>query len=80
MVSGLAVGGGVPGWLSLERAVPLFLLAELVRVVKSRPALNAAVIGAAAAVVGARLPLHGGVLVGAVAGVTAALVSERGGS
>ena len=80
MVAGLALGGGVPGWLSLERAVPLFLLAELVRVVKSRPALNAAVIGAAAAVVGSRLPLHGGVLVGAVAGVTAALVSERGGS
>jgi predicted branched-subunit amino acid permease len=78
MVGGLALGGGVPEWLSLRHAVPLFLLAEVVRVVKSRPALTAAVIGAAAAVAGARLPLHSGVLVGVVAGVTAALVSERG--
>src|ERR671918_393643 len=77
MVGGLALGGGVPEWLSLRHAVPLFLLAEVVRVVKSRPALTAAVIGAAAAVAGARLPLHSGVLVGVVARVTAAVVARR---
>lgn len=77
MITGFGLGGGFPEWLSLQYTVPLFLLAEVVQAVKTRHALNAAVIGALAALAGTRLPLHSGVLVGVVAGVTAAVASER---
>ena len=76
MLAGAALGGGVPEWLSLHYAVPLFLLAELVRVVRSRPALAGAAVAAVIAVAGTQLPLHGGLLVAVVAGVTCGFVTE----
>lgn len=58
MLAGAALGGGMPEWLLLEHAVPLFLLAEVVQVARNRPALTAALIGAGCAVAGGSLPLH----------------------
>ena len=77
MLAGAAVGGGVPGWLPLDHAVPLFLLAEAVQAMRTRPALAAAVVGGAVAVAGTHLPLHSGLLVAVVAGVAGATMFER---
>jgi predicted branched-subunit amino acid permease len=77
MVAGATLGGGIPEWLALEHAVPLFLLAELVHAVRARPALTAAVVGAVIAVVGTGLPMHSGLLVATVVGVGCAVASER---
>ena len=77
MLAGAAFGGGLPEWLHLEHAVPLFLLAEVVHVTSTRPALTAALVGAVCAVAGGNLPLHGGLLVGVVAGVAGALTIEQ---
>jgi predicted branched-subunit amino acid permease len=74
---GASLGGIVPTWMELGHVVPLFLLAELVGAVRTRPALGAAVVGATIAVVGADLPMHGGLLAAIVAGVTGGLVVER---
>jgi predicted branched-subunit amino acid permease len=77
MIAGAAVGAGVPEWISLQHAVPLFLLAEVVGAARARPAAVAALVGAAATVFGGGLPLHSGLLVGIVLGVSAAVLVER---
>ncbi len=77
MVAGAIFGGGLPSWLPLEHAVPLFLLAELVRVAQTRPALTAAMVGGVVTFVGQRLPLHMGLLVGVVGAVGCAVLVER---
>jgi predicted branched-subunit amino acid permease len=77
MVAGAMLGAGLPDWLPLGHAVTLFLLAEVVQAVDSRPALTAAAVGGAVAVVGGALPLHSGLLVAAVTGVAAAVTVER---
>ena len=77
MFGGAAVGGGVPEWLHLHYAVPLFLLAELVHVTRSMPALATAATAAMVAVVGAGLPLSSGLLVSIVAGVVVGAALER---
>jgi predicted branched-subunit amino acid permease len=69
MFGGAAVGGGVPDWIQLHFAVPLFLLAELVHATRSAPALATAVTAATVAVAGTGLPLSSGLLVSIVAGV-----------
>jgi predicted branched-subunit amino acid permease len=73
MILGAVLGGGLPDWLPLGYAVPLFLLAELVQSVRTRPALTAAAISGAVAVFGANLPLHGGLLVAVIVGVAIAV-------
>lgn len=77
MVIGALLGGGLPDWLPLHHAVPLFLLAELVQAARTRPALAAAVTAAIVAVLGAALPLHTGLLVAVLVGVTGGLMFQR---
>jgi predicted branched-subunit amino acid permease len=77
MIAGAAIGAGVPGWLGLEHTVPLFLLAEVVQAVRSRPAAAAALAGGIVAVGGGSLPLHSGVLAAVLVGVIAAVSTER---
>lgn len=77
MFSGAAVGGEVPEWLQLHYAVPLFLLAELVHVTRSAPALATAATAASIAVAGTGLPLSTGLLVSIVAGVAVGGGMER---
>jgi predicted branched-subunit amino acid permease len=74
--AGYLAGAGVPDGLQLEYAIPLFLLAELGRSVRGRPALTAAAVGALVAVVGSGLPLHTGPLLGIAAGIGAACLTE----
>lgn len=77
MAVGAAIGGGVPQWLHLQDAVPLFLLAELVHVMRSASAVTAAAAAATIAVVGTGLPLSSGLLVSIVVGVAVGCVVER---
>jgi predicted branched-subunit amino acid permease len=77
MIAGAAIGAGVPAWLGLEHTIPLFLLAEVVQVVRSRPAAAAALTGGIVAVGGGSLPLHSGVLAAVLVGVIAAVSTER---
>lgn len=77
MVAGAALGAGLPDWLPLGHLVTLFLIAEVVRAIDSRPALTAALVGGAVAVAGGTLPLHSGLLVAAVTGVATAAAIER---
>lgn len=77
MFGGAAVGGEVPDWLHLHYAVPLFLLAEVVHVARSVPALATAATAATIAVACTGLPLSAGLLVSIVAGVTIGGVIER---
>lgn len=77
IVTGLVVGAGLPPALQLEYAVPLFLVAEVVHQIKSRPALAAGLVGATVAVVGSSLPLHSGPLAGIAAGIAAATAMDR---
>lgn len=77
MIGGLVVGGEMDGWLGLDHAVPLFLLAELVHATRSRPGLAAAGLGGIVAVAGTNLPLHSGLLVAIAAGVGAGVAVER---
>lgn len=77
MFGGAALGGGVPEWLRLHYAVPLFLLAELVHVTKSAPALATAASAAMVAVAGTGLPLSSGLLVSIVVGVAIGAGFER---
>jgi predicted branched-subunit amino acid permease len=77
MFGGAALGGGVPEWLHLHYAVPLFLLAELVHVTKSIPAVATAATAATIAVVGSGLPLSSGLLVSIVVGVAIGTRFER---
>jgi 4-azaleucine resistance transporter AzlC len=75
-VAGVVLGAGVPDALGLTFAVPLVFLALLVPAMKDRPTTVAGVIGGAVAVVAAGLPLNLGLLVGALSGVAAGLVTE----
>jgi predicted branched-subunit amino acid permease len=77
MFAGAAVGGGVPEWLHLHHAVPLFLLAELVHATRSVPALATAATAATIAVAGTGLPLSSGLLVSIVAGVAVGVGVQR---
>ncbi|HSJ91696.1 MAG TPA: AzlC family ABC transporter permease [Ilumatobacter sp.] len=77
MLTGAVVGTGLPGWLPLQYAVPLFLLAEVVQVVRTRPGLTAAVVAGTVAAFGTNLPLHSGLLLAVVAGVTGASAVDR---
>ncbi len=81
-VVGALVGSSVPDEVPLDFAVPLVFLVLLVPVVDKRPALVAAVVGGAAAVLSAevgaaRLAIMIGGLAGIVAGVVAEIRVER---
>ncbi|PSP92613.1 branched-chain amino acid ABC transporter permease [Halobacteriales archaeon QS_1_68_44] len=77
-VLGVIAGARVPDSLPLSFAVPLTFLALLVPAVTDRASGTAAVVGGAAAVLGASLPLNLGLVAGAVGGVLAGLLVEPG--
>ena len=77
-VLGVVAGARVPDSLPLSFVVPLTFLALLVPAVTDRASGAAAVVGGAAAVLGAGLPLNLGLIAGAVGGVLAGLVVESG--
>jgi 4-azaleucine resistance transporter AzlC len=75
-VAGVLLGTGVPDALGLTFAVPLVFLALLVPAMKDRPTTAAGVVGGGVAVAAAGLPLNLGLLVGALCGIGAGLVTE----
>ncbi|WP_265109049.1 AzlC family ABC transporter permease [Halosolutus halophilus] len=75
---GVVVGAGVPESWGLSFAVPLVFLALLVPAMKDRPRTVAAIAGGAVAIVAADVPFNLGLLVGALAGIAAGLLSARG--
>jgi 4-azaleucine resistance transporter AzlC len=74
--AGVLLGTGVPAAWGLEFAVPLVFLAILVPAVTDRATAAAAAVGGGIALAGASLPFNLGLVVGAVAGVAAGLVTE----
>mgnify|MGYP005850257709 CR=1 FL=1 len=76
-VAGVVLGAGVPEAWGLTFAVPLVFLALLVPAMKDRPTTAAGVVGGAAAVLAAGLPLNLGLLAGAVSGILAGAIVEE---
>lgn len=74
---GVVAGRAVPDASLLALVVPLYLIAEVVRTVATRPALVAAAVGAAAGLAGHDLPFHAGAPVAIAAGVAAAVAVDR---
>ena len=74
---GISVCGAVPDAALLTLVVPLYLIAEIVRSVDTRPAVVAAVVGATVGIAGHPLPFHAGAVVAIAAGVAAAVVVDR---
>jgi len=68
---GAVLGAQLPAALHLDFAVPLSFLALLVPLVTTRPALAAAVVGAALAIVLAGLPYSLGLVIATLVGVAA---------
>lgn len=77
-VIGVLLGTSVPPEWNLGFATPLLFLALLVPTLEDRPSLAAAGVGGVVAVGGAGLPLELGLVVGALVGVAAGLLAERG--
>ena len=76
-VVGVLVGSAVPADVPLDFAVPLVFLVLLVPTLTSRPALVAAAVGGAAAVVAAEAgagPLY--IIVGALSGIAAGAFAD----
>lgn len=80
----LAIGIGILGARAVPDAsllglvVPFYLIAEVVRVARTRSGVAAAGVGGAVALVASALPFHAGAVVAIAAGVTvAAVIGER---
>lgn len=77
-VGGVLLGRGLPPSWGVSFTVPLIFLALLVPAVDDRPKLVAATVAGVGAVVGTRLPFNLGLVGGALVGVAAGLLAERG--
>lgn len=75
--AGFFIGNFIPDSWELGFAIPLTFLALLILAVKSRAGLVAAVVGGSVAIAAMGLPYNLGLVSGALAGVTAGLISER---
>ena len=75
---GVVIGTGVPEDLELSFAVPLVFLALLVPAMKDRPSTAAAIVAGTGAVMAAGLPFNLGLLVGALGGIAAGLLTSTG--
>jgi predicted branched-subunit amino acid permease len=73
---GVLLGTQLPAGLNLELAVPLVFLALLVPSVTDRPTLAAAIVGGLVTVAAEPLPLHLGLIVGALCGVVAGVLLD----
>lgn len=76
-VVGAVAGAAVPDGVPLAATIPLVFLALLVPTVTDRPTLGAAIVGGVVAVAAAPLPANLGLVVGALAGITAGAVLDR---
>lgn len=77
-IAGVLLGRTLPADTPLDFAVPLVFLVLLVPVVKDRPSVAAAVVGGAAAVIGAQLGAGGtSIVIGSVLGIAAGAVLGR---
>ena len=74
---GIVAGTAVPESWSLEFALPLTFIAIIVPQLRQRPALAAAGVAAALAVIGFEWPYRTGLFAAAVGGMAAGLVAER---
>lgn len=75
-IAGVLLGAGVPPGWGLDFAIPLTFMALLVPALKSRPGLMAAVCAGIIATVTAPLPFNLSLILAAVAGVSAGLLTE----
>ncbi|MEN8234593.1 MAG: AzlC family ABC transporter permease [Actinomycetota bacterium] len=76
-VTGIALGAQVPASWSLDFAIPLVFLVLLIPAIKSRADLVAAVVGGTIAVAASGAPYGLGLMIGAVSGVVAGIVTHR---
>lgn len=74
--AGIVLGARLPAALDLGLAVPLVFVALLIPTVTDRPTLAAAIVGGAVTVAAQGLPLHLGLITGAISGVVAGLLLE----
>jgi branched chain amino acid efflux pump len=74
---GARVGASVPSGLHLEMLVPLFLIGELVPKLRQLPTRWAMVVSSGVALLCLTVPLHLGIAIGIVAGMTAGWVAAR---
>jgi branched chain amino acid efflux pump len=74
---GATVGASVPSGLHLEMLVPLFLIGELIPKLREMPARWAMVSSAVVALLCLAVPLHLGIALGIVAGMTAGWFAVR---
>ena len=77
-IAGILAGAEVPAAWRLEFAATLAILALMGPFVRSRPELVAAIVGGAVALAAAALPLKLGLVCGAIAGIAAGTLAERG--
>ena len=75
---GIAFGGTIPDSWQIQFAFPLMFIALLVPTLRSRPALVAALVGAAVTVAGMDLPNGLNICLGGVAGVAAGSLTPTG--
>lgn len=76
-VVGVLLGASIPEGVPFEFVVPLVFIGLLVPGLDGTPALAAAGVGGTTAVIGADLPLNGGLLVAAACGIGAGLLVDR---
>lgn len=74
--AGVLLGARLPDWSALELAVPLVFVALLIPSISDRPTLAAAVVGGVVTVAARGLPLHLGLVVGALSGIVAGVLLD----
>ncbi len=75
--AGVALGASVPASWSLDFAIPLVFLALLVPAMKDRPSVAAAAVAGIVAVAAHDVSYNLGLIIGALAGITTGVVTER---
>lgn len=76
-LAGAMIGQIIPVFWSLEFMIPLTFLALALNTLKTRAHRVAAVVGATVSYLGLDLPYNLGLIVGALSGICAAIVSQR---
>ena len=73
---GVFMGANVPSGLSLDFAIPLVFMVLLVPALRDRAHVIAAVTGGLVATLAADMPLHLGIVAGALSGIAAGMMSD----
>jgi predicted branched-subunit amino acid permease len=77
ITAGATAGAALPSGLRLEMVIPLFLTGEVVFRLRDRATACAAAVAAVAAIVTVSLPMHAGLVVAIVVGLTVGVRMER---